>query len=139
VRDPITRMVKDRKTKLYESEIIDAGIDDKRLLVAESEFANVLKVMTREGNTLSPVLRGAWDSGDLRSMKCVVDERARPCAFVQATRLEIHSLGLIPLTERCMRSRQVVGPSRRVLDQPGAIRDIMGAAQVRNRFRIRAV
>jgi hypothetical protein len=28
----------------------------------------VLKVMTREGNTLSPVIRNAWDSGDLRSM-----------------------------------------------------------------------
>ena len=28
----------------------------------------MLKVMTREGNTLSPVIRSAWDSGDLRSL-----------------------------------------------------------------------
>jgi len=49
----------------------DAGgahdaVDDKRLLVLESEFANVLRVMAREGNTLSPVIRQAWDTGDLR-------------------------------------------------------------------------
>jgi hypothetical protein len=40
--------------------------DDKRLLVVESEFANVLKVMAREGNSLSPMVRHAFDSGNLR-------------------------------------------------------------------------
>jgi len=40
----------------------------ENLLVIESEFANVLKVMTREGNTLSPVIRSAWDCGDLKTM-----------------------------------------------------------------------
>jgi hypothetical protein len=34
----------------------------------QSEFASVLKVMAREGNTLSPVLRAAWDSGNLRTL-----------------------------------------------------------------------
>src|SRR5262249_46059285 len=43
----------------------DPGIIDKRLLVLESEFASVLKVLNREGNTLSPVIRNAWDTGDL--------------------------------------------------------------------------
>src|SRR5205085_5332776 len=47
---------------------VDVGISDKRLCVTEGEFANVLKVMTREGNTLSPVIRSAWDSGDLRTL-----------------------------------------------------------------------
>lgn len=28
----------------------------------------MLKVMTREGNTLSPVIRSAWDCGDLKTM-----------------------------------------------------------------------
>jgi hypothetical protein len=41
---------------------------DKRLFVIEGEFANVLKVMAREGNTLSPVIRAAWESGRLRTM-----------------------------------------------------------------------
>jgi hypothetical protein len=33
---------------------------DKRLLVVENEFARVLAVAAREGNTLSAVLRQAW-------------------------------------------------------------------------------
>jgi hypothetical protein len=41
---------------------------DKRLLVVESEFARVLAVAAREGNTLSAVLRQAWDDGRLRTM-----------------------------------------------------------------------
>ncbi len=43
-----------------------SGVDDKRLLVLEPEFASTLHVMRREGNTLSPTIRQAWDSGDLR-------------------------------------------------------------------------
>jgi hypothetical protein len=39
---------------------------DKRRLVMEPEFARVLAVAAREGNTLSAVLRSAWDDGRLR-------------------------------------------------------------------------
>ncbi len=39
----------------------DPGVPDKRLLVVEGEFASMLKVMSRQGNTLSPVVRQAWD------------------------------------------------------------------------------
>jgi DNA replicative helicase MCM subunit Mcm2 (Cdc46/Mcm family) len=35
------------------------------LLVVESEFASTLRVLNREGNTLSPVIRNSWDTGDL--------------------------------------------------------------------------
>lgn len=41
---------------------------DKRLLVFEGELASPLKVMGREGNTLSAVVRNAWDTGRLQSM-----------------------------------------------------------------------
>jgi hypothetical protein len=41
---------------------------DKRILVHEAEFARVLGVAGREGNTLSAVLREAWDGGPLRVM-----------------------------------------------------------------------
>src|SRR5207248_4063714 len=41
---------------------------DKRLLIFESEFATVLRVMQREGNILSPILRQAWDCGELRNL-----------------------------------------------------------------------
>ncbi len=43
-------------------------MDDKRVLVIESEFGSVLRVLARDGNTLSSVLRLAWDSDDLRTM-----------------------------------------------------------------------
>jgi hypothetical protein len=43
-------------------------VKDKRLLVLEAELAGVLKVMSREGNTLSPVIRQAWDDGRLQVM-----------------------------------------------------------------------
>ncbi|WP_439621832.1 DUF3987 domain-containing protein [Gemmata sp.] len=46
----------------------DAGASDKRLMVQESEFASVLKVIDRQGNTLSPVLRQAWEGGQLRTL-----------------------------------------------------------------------
>ncbi|MGC8641135.1 MAG: DUF3987 domain-containing protein [Isosphaeraceae bacterium] len=48
--------------------MIDPGVDDKRLLVMESEMGNVLRVLQREGNTLSAVLRLAWDGDDLRTL-----------------------------------------------------------------------
>jgi hypothetical protein len=41
------------------------GSEDKRLLVKEGEFAKVLRTMGRDGNTLSPVIRDAWDSETL--------------------------------------------------------------------------
>ena len=45
----------------------DAGVSDKRLLIIESEFAHLLKVMNREGNTVSPVVRLAWDDKPLQN------------------------------------------------------------------------
>jgi len=44
----------------------DPGVLDKRLLAVESEFSSTLKVLSRDGNVLSAVIRQAWDSGDLR-------------------------------------------------------------------------
>lgn len=63
VRDPIEAPDKDGKMR-----IIDAGVLDKRLLVQEGELSQALKVMKRDGNTLSPVLRNAWDGKTLKTM-----------------------------------------------------------------------
>lgn len=52
----------------YHQVEVDPGIQDKRLMVVESEFAGVLRVLGREGNILSRVIRDAWDRGDLSSM-----------------------------------------------------------------------
>ena len=62
VRDPIL------KTVNGETQIADDGVTDKRLFVCEEEFASILKVMSREGNTLSTVLRSAWDTGKLSTL-----------------------------------------------------------------------
>ncbi len=75
VRDPIKRKEpireagkKTGKIIDYQEVIADEGIDDKRLLVMESEFASVLQVCSRDRNTLSAVMRQAWDTGYLRTM-----------------------------------------------------------------------
>ncbi len=46
----------------------DPGETDKRLLVTETEFARALTVAERENNTLSAVLRQAWDEGKLQTL-----------------------------------------------------------------------
>lgn len=47
---------------------VDAGVIDKRLFLVQSEFGAVLRVMARDGNSLSGVLRDAWDGIDLAPM-----------------------------------------------------------------------
>jgi len=61
VRDPVMKVNKEGK-----DEIADAGVDDKRMLAMESEFGRMLQTSNREGNTLSAVVRQAFDTGDLR-------------------------------------------------------------------------
>jgi len=46
----------------------DLGVYDKRLMVVEGEFASTLRVLKREGNTLSAVMRSAWDTGTLNTL-----------------------------------------------------------------------
>ena len=63
--------VRDRvegENKKGETVVDDEGVEDKRLLVLEAELAGVLKVMSREGSTLSPVIRQAWDDGALQTL-----------------------------------------------------------------------
>ena len=68
VRDAVEKPVKNKATGEAELETVDPGIADKRLLVMESEYASVLRVASRDGNTLSAILRDAWDRGRLQTM-----------------------------------------------------------------------
>jgi len=52
----------------YETILVDEGEKDKRLLCVEEEFSQCLKVMARDGNILSPILRDAWDGKKLAPM-----------------------------------------------------------------------
>ena len=97
VRDEISKeeplREKGRPTGEYQTVVVDRGVTDKRLLVLESEFASTLRVMGRDGNTLSAVIRQAWDSGDLRTM-------TKNCP-AQATGAHISLIGHITKDELC--------------------------------------
>lgn len=71
VRDPLekTSPIKEKgRVVRYETTIDDPGVEDKRLFIIEEELASLLRVMMREGNTLSAVIRETWDDGNLRSL-----------------------------------------------------------------------
>jgi hypothetical protein len=57
--------VKKWDSKADQFETIDPGVRDKRLMLTEAEFASVLAVMARPGNTLSATIRKAWDGHTL--------------------------------------------------------------------------
>lgn len=57
VRDAVVREDADEGTK-----IVDAGVSDKRLLCIEEEFSQVLKTAQRQGNTITEIMRRAWDA-----------------------------------------------------------------------------
>lgn len=64
IRDP-----RSETNKKGEEVIVDPGETDKRLMCLEEELAFCLKVIARQGNTLSEIMRRAWDSrGVLRTM-----------------------------------------------------------------------
>ena len=89
VRDPNYKPGKDG-----EEQCIDEGEQDKRLLVLEPEFARVLRVLARDGNTLSAVIRHAWDDGTLQTMVS-----GRRVASVKATDAHISIIGHITVDE----------------------------------------
>jgi hypothetical protein len=71
IRDPVFRREKVSKKGeplRYEEAEVDPGVADKRLLIFEPEYANVLHQPERSGNTLSGILRLAWDGTNLRSL-----------------------------------------------------------------------
>lgn len=63
-----TKPVRRNGQTTYERVMTDGGVTDKRLLIIEPEFAVVLKRMAGEGNSLSGVIRQAWDSGNLSTL-----------------------------------------------------------------------
>lgn len=91
VRDEIKTVERDKKTGTCEEVVVDTGVEDKRLLVVESEFTQVLKQSARSGNTLSATIRCAWDTGNLMTLT-----RSDP---VTATGAHIAVVGHITLQE----------------------------------------
>ncbi len=74
----------------------DPGAGDPRLLVVEPEFVTVLKATGRDINTLSPVLRAAWDSRPLALLTRTAPARATAAhiavvGHITATELAHHT------------------------------------------------
>jgi hypothetical protein len=95
----------------------DPGAADKRLLVVEPEFASVLKQTMREINTLSPVLRSAWDGRPLQLLTRTAPARATDThisviGHITATELRRHA-STIELANGFM-NRFLVAAVRRV-------------------------
>jgi hypothetical protein len=71
VRDPISKREPIRnggRITGYQEVEVAPGVTDKRLLALEPEFASVLQVVGRSKNTLSSIIRQAWDSGTMRTL-----------------------------------------------------------------------
>lgn len=71
------------------------AIEDKRLWVIESEFANVLQQSRRGGNTLSAALRDCWDGVDLKpatKSNCVHATKPHVCLSGAISPTELLSL-----------------------------------------------
>jgi hypothetical protein len=87
VRDAATKW----NTKEKVLETIDPGVIDKRLMVVEPEFAMVLAVAERQGNTLTSHIRQAWDGGILSTMT-----RSSP---LRATGAHVSIIGHVTIDE----------------------------------------
>jgi len=87
--------VKNWDAKEQNWQIVDPGVTDKRLMITEAEFASALSVADRPGNTLSPLVRKAWDGVKLNTLTL----HSRLCA----TAAHISVVGHI--TEEELRSR----------------------------------
>jgi hypothetical protein len=91
IRDEITK----RDPKTGTDVVTDAGVADKRLWVLETEFATTLRVLQRDGNSLSPIIRRAWDIGPdgvLRSLTKNSPARATGAHIVIAGHITRHEL-----------------------------------------------
>jgi len=54
----------------------DAPAKDRRLVVIEGEFARILAAIAREGSTLSPIMRDAWDGRPLEAHRLKVRHKS---------------------------------------------------------------
>jgi Protein of unknown function (DUF3987) len=66
--DAVRDEVQKYNSKEKQFEIVDPGVSDKRLMVVEPEFAGVLSVAERHGNTITQLIRQAWDGHKLQTM-----------------------------------------------------------------------
>ncbi len=54
--------------KIQKKKVVDKGCADKRLLVCEQEFVQVLTSSNRPGSILSSIIRKTWDGADISNL-----------------------------------------------------------------------
>lgn len=135
VRDPVE--VYDAKAEATVT--ADPGVPDKRKLVVENEFASVLKMTERSGNTLSATLRDAWDGRTLQSLTKSSPARASEPHVTVIGHITMEELGrLLSATEAangfanrflfaCVRRRRLLPEGGRPIDW-GGVPDVMRVA-----------
>ncbi len=88
--------------KTDDTDAINAALEetpakDKRMLLVESEFGSVLRVMQRNGSTVSAMIRNAWDTGTLRNL--ANKNRDKNGKALRATNCHISLIGHITRSE----------------------------------------
>jgi len=68
IRDAVFAEKEMGKSKKIETVCTDRGVSDKRLLIVEGEFAQVLKKQKIESSSLSTTIRNLWDTGTTKSL-----------------------------------------------------------------------
>jgi len=68
VRDPIFKYERGKDGGDPVAVMTDPGATDKRFVATETEFASVLRQFQRDGNTLSNLIRDAFDRGNLETL-----------------------------------------------------------------------
>jgi hypothetical protein len=67
VRDRRVKQEFNKKTGKVDETVIDAGVEDKRVLFCLSEFQQYIAAMRRQDSILASVIRQAWDKGAIAS------------------------------------------------------------------------
>lgn len=91
VRDAQYKQVPDEAGTGVTRELVEEGVEDKRCVVQEAELGRTLGQLGREANTLSAIVRDAWDGRDLASLS-----RNRP---IRATAPHVCILGHVTSAE----------------------------------------
>jgi hypothetical protein len=149
VRDPVEQLkkIKENGITVTKPVLVDPGITDKRLLVHLGEFASIARQLDRQGQTLSPILRSAWDGDNLVNPSKNSPLRATAphiSIIAHTTQAELGTLSAIEFKNGGL-NRFLMCASKKVqmipnpIPTPSAVVDRLGGELLRMLARIRGV
>ncbi len=99
--------VRDHETEDDDESVTMQG--EKRFIAIEAEFGRTITVARRDGNTLSPVMRDAWDGKTLSVMTRSRSSEKRPAKPLRASNAHVSVIGHITPTELKMAMAKASG------------------------------